>query len=86
MFNKAWFQQALHMTIAAFASTCFAVAGIHAYLLLRDRDNPIHQKAVRISLAFATVAALLQPIQRRYFRKKCSPSSACKTGSHGIAF
>ena len=40
MFNKAWFQQALHMTIASFASTCFAVAGIHAYLLLRDKNNP----------------------------------------------
>jgi cytochrome d ubiquinol oxidase subunit I len=62
MFNRAWFQQALHMTIASFASTCFAVAGIHALLLLRDKENPIHQKAVRISLAFATVAALLQPI------------------------
>jgi cytochrome bd ubiquinol oxidase subunit I len=62
MFNKAWFQQALHMTIASFASTCFAVAGIHAWLLLRDKENPMHQKAVKISIAFATVAALLQPI------------------------
>jgi cytochrome bd ubiquinol oxidase subunit I len=61
MFNKSWFQEALHMTIASFASTCFAVAGIHAWLLLRDKENQIHQKAVRISLAFATVAALLQP-------------------------
>lgn len=62
MFNKAWFQQALHMTIASFASTCFAVAGIHSWLLLKEKDNPVHKKAVRISLAFATVAALLQPI------------------------
>lgn len=62
MFNKAWFQQALHMTIASFASTCFAVAGIHAYLLLRDKHNLIHKQAVKISLVFATVAALLQPI------------------------
>ena len=62
MFNKAWFQQALHMTIASFASTCFAVAGIHAWLLLKDKNNPVHEKAVRISLAFATVAALLQPV------------------------
>jgi cytochrome d ubiquinol oxidase subunit I len=62
MFNKAWFQQALHMTIASFASTCFAVAGIHACLLLRGKNSQIHEKAVRISLAFATVAALLQPL------------------------
>ena len=62
MFNKAWFQEALHMTIAAFASTSFAVAGIHAYLLLRHKDNEFHRKAVRIALAFGAVAAILQPI------------------------
>ncbi len=61
MFNKAWFQQALHMTIAAFASTCIAVAGIHAFLLLQGKNNTIHNHALRISLAFASVAALLQP-------------------------
>jgi len=62
MFNKAWFQQALHMTIAAFASTSFAVAGIHAYMQLRHRGNDFHRKAVHIALAFGSVAAILQPI------------------------
>ncbi len=62
MFNKAWFQQALHMTIAAFASTCFAVAGIHALMLVRHKRHDFHSKAVYIALAFGTVAALLQPI------------------------
>src|SRR5512138_2519829 len=46
MFNKAWFQQALHMSIAAFASTCFAVAGIHAYLFLKFKNLEIHAKAI----------------------------------------
>jgi len=62
MFNKAWFQQALHMTIAAFASTCFAVAGIHALLYIRHRDREIHAKAHRIALTIGAVAAILQPI------------------------
>ncbi|HEY3371394.1 MAG TPA: cytochrome ubiquinol oxidase subunit I [Prolixibacteraceae bacterium] len=62
MFNKAWFQQALHMTIAAFASTSFAVAGIHAYQLLRHKGNDFHRQAVLIALAFGSVAAILQPI------------------------
>ncbi len=62
MFSKAWFQQALHMTIAAFASTSFAVAGIHAYMQLRHRGNDFHRKAVHIALAFGSVAAILQPI------------------------
>lgn len=61
MFNKAWFPEALHMTIAAFASTCFAVAGIHAMMQLRHKGHEFHVRAVRIALAFGTVAALLQP-------------------------
>jgi cytochrome d ubiquinol oxidase subunit I len=61
MFNRAWFHQALHMTIAAFASTCFAVAGIHAYLYLRHRDQEIHAMAMKIALTVGAVAAILQP-------------------------
>src|SRR5674476_593857 len=62
MFNKTWFQQALHMTIAAFASTSFAVAGVHAFMLLRHKGNKFHRRAIRIALAFGAVAAILQPI------------------------
>jgi cytochrome d ubiquinol oxidase subunit I len=61
MFNKGWFEQALHMTLAAFASTCFAVAGIHAYLHLKHKDNPVHPIALRIALSVGAVAAILQP-------------------------
>ena len=62
MFNKAWFQQALHMTIAAFASTSFAVAGVHAYMLLRHKGNKFHRGAIQIALTFGAVAAILQPL------------------------
>jgi len=62
MFNRGWFHQALHMTIAAFSATAFAVAGIHAYLLLKYKNHPLHTKAVRIALIFASVAAILQPL------------------------
>jgi cytochrome d ubiquinol oxidase subunit I len=62
MFNKAWFQQALHMTIAAFASTSFAVAGVHAFMALHYKENEFHRDAIRIALAFGAVAAILQPI------------------------
>lgn len=62
MFNGAWFHEALHMTIAAFASTAFAVAGIHAFLLLKHSGNELHAKAIRIALVYGAVAALIQPI------------------------
>ncbi|HSJ69788.1 MAG TPA: cytochrome ubiquinol oxidase subunit I [Anditalea sp.] len=62
MFNDAWFTQALHMTLAAFVATGFAVAGIHALLLLRNPDNKLHWSAVKIALTIGAVAAILQPI------------------------
>ncbi len=62
MFNAAWPWQALHMTLAAFVATGFAVAGLHAVLLLRRPGHPLHRAALRIALPFAVVAAFLQPI------------------------
>ncbi|MBW2960593.1 cytochrome ubiquinol oxidase subunit I [Mesonia aestuariivivens] len=62
MLNGAWFTQALHMTLAAFVATGFAVAGIHAYQVYRGRNVELHKKAFRIAIIFASIAALLQPI------------------------
>lgn len=62
MFNRGWFQQALHMTLAAFAATSFAVAGVHALLLLRKKYTEFHFNAIKIALTFGAVAAFLLPI------------------------
>jgi len=62
MLNPLALSETIHMTIAAYAATGFAVAGIHAYLLLRDRTNLFHRRAVAIALAVGGAAALLQPI------------------------
>ncbi|HET6556926.1 MAG TPA: cytochrome ubiquinol oxidase subunit I, partial [Prolixibacteraceae bacterium] len=70
MFNKAWFHEALHMTVAAFVSTCFAVAGIHAYLLMRHKGNEFHRKAIRIAMAFGAVSAILQPLTGDFAAKR----------------
>lgn len=61
MFNRAWFQQALHMTLAAFTSTCFAVGGVHAFLLLKGKNVLLHTKALRIALSIGAVTAILMP-------------------------
>ena len=62
MFNKGWFSQALHMTIAAFVATGFAVAGIHALMILRRVNTGFHRAAFSIAACFAVVAALIQPL------------------------
>ena len=62
MLNPAAFQQTLHMTLAAFAATGFAVAGIHAFLLLVDPTDAFHRRALSIALLVGAPAAVLQPI------------------------
>lgn len=62
MFNKAWFSQALHMCLAAFTATGFAVAGVHALMILCDRNREFHLKAFKIAAVFACIGALLQPL------------------------
>ncbi len=62
MFNGAWLSEALHMTIAAFAATGFAVAGIHALMIFRKQNISFHTRAFKIAIVFGAVAALLQPI------------------------
>lgn len=62
MFNEAWFTQSLHMTVAAFVSTGFAVAGVHALMILKGKNVAFHHKAFQIAAIFGTVAACLQPL------------------------
>ena len=62
MLNPMAFQQTLHMTLAAYAATGFAVAGIHAFLLLFDRANAFHRRALSAALILGVPAAILQPI------------------------
>ena len=56
------FTQVLHMTLAAYAATAFLVAGIHAFLLLPDKTNIFHRKALGIALVVGGITAFLQPL------------------------
>jgi cytochrome d ubiquinol oxidase subunit I len=63
MFNRAAWRQGLHMTIAAFCATGFAVAGIHAIGLLKNPASVLHAEAFKIALTIGASAAVLQPLQ-----------------------
>lgn len=60
MFNPAWFQQALHMVLAAFVATGFGIAGLYAWGILRGRRDPYHRSGLAIAMGVAAVAAPLQ--------------------------
>ena len=61
MLNPAALSQTIHMTLAAYAATGLAVAGIHAFLLLKDSANAFHRRALAIALLVGGPAAVLQP-------------------------
>jgi cytochrome d ubiquinol oxidase subunit I len=62
MLNPAAFTQTLHMTVAAFQSVGFLVAGVHAFMLLRDPNNLFHRRALAIALVVATIFSVAQPL------------------------
>jgi cytochrome bd ubiquinol oxidase subunit I len=78
MFNDAWLSQALHMTLAAFVATAFAVAGVHAFLLVRSPGNVFHRTAVRMALSIGAVAALLQPLSGDFSAKDVAERQPAK--------
>ncbi len=91
MFNAAWLSESIHMILAAFISTSFAVAGVHAFLLLKKGKNAFHAQAVKTALIFGSVAAILQPfsgdhsakdVAIRQPEKLAALEGLYKTGNH----
>jgi cytochrome d ubiquinol oxidase subunit I len=62
MANPSALNQTIHMALAAYAATGFAVAGIHARVLLQGRRQPFHQQALGIAFTAGAVTAVLQPL------------------------
>jgi cytochrome d ubiquinol oxidase subunit I len=79
MFNKAWLSETIHMLIAAFSSTGFAVAGVHALRLLIGTRRPVmHRKGLRLALVMGAVAALVQPISGDFSAKDVAKRQPAK--------
>jgi len=62
MRSPAAFQQALHMLLASYAATGMAVAGIHAWMLLRGAAPAFHGRALVLALSVGAPAAVVQPV------------------------
>jgi cytochrome d ubiquinol oxidase subunit I len=60
--NPVGLHESHHMILAAFVAIGFLVAGIHAFFLLRQPENPFHQEALRIALITGGLAAIVQPL------------------------
>jgi cytochrome d ubiquinol oxidase subunit I len=61
MFNRGSVLQFLHMWVAAFMVVGFVVAAVYAVGMLRGRRDAHHRLGLLVPLAFASVAAVVQP-------------------------
>ena len=61
MFNSAVVGQSVHMFVAAYVVTGFLVAAVYAIGLLKGRDDRRHRLGFAVAMAFAGVAAVIQP-------------------------
>jgi len=91
MFNDAWASEALHMTLAAFVATGFAVAGIHALMIYRKKNVTFHTQAFKIAIIFGSVAAILQPFSgdisaKGAARRQPAKSAAMEANFHTEAY
>ena len=62
MFSPGWMHQTAHTLLACYQASAFAMAGIHAFVLLRHPGAAFHRKALSVALPLACATALLQPL------------------------
>ncbi|GAC1598549.1 MAG: cytochrome ubiquinol oxidase subunit I [Hymenobacter sp.] len=86
MFNAAWLSQAVHMCLAAFAATGFAVAGIHALMLLKGKNVAFHRQAFTIAAIFGAAAALVQPLSGDFSPKDVARRQPAKLAAMEALF
>jgi cytochrome d ubiquinol oxidase subunit I len=78
MLNPSSIPQSIHMLIAAYAATGFAVAGIHAWALLRNSRNLFHRRALELAIAMGGISAILQPLSGDLLSKAVAQNQPVK--------
>jgi cytochrome bd ubiquinol oxidase subunit I len=78
MFPPGWAHEVIHVLLSCYVATGFAVAGIHAFFLLRDPASAFHRAALRIALGVGAAAALLQPVSGDFSARKVAETQPVK--------
>ena len=86
MFSVPWKHETLHALLACYQATAFALAGIHAAVLLRHPTSSLFRKAFAVSLAVASVTALLQPISGDHSAHSIAESEPLKLAAAELHF
>jgi cytochrome bd ubiquinol oxidase subunit I len=78
MFPPGWAHEVIHVLLSCYVATGFAVAGIHAFFLLRDPASAFHRAAFRIALGVGAAAALLQPVSGDFSARQVAETQPVK--------
>lgn len=78
MFSPPWKHETLHGLMACYQATAFAMAGIHAAVLLRHPQSALFRKALGITLVVAGSTALLQPLIGHYAAQEIAVGQPAK--------
>lgn len=78
MLNPAALHQVIHMLIASYASVGLLVAGVHAFFLLKEKNNQFHRKALAIALSVGCSMALIEPISGDFLAKMVAHTQPAK--------
>jgi len=62
LFNRQFWHELFHMYLAGVMVAGFLTAGVYAYAWLKGRRDRYHRVAMIVPLAFASLAAIVQPL------------------------
>jgi cytochrome d ubiquinol oxidase subunit I len=86
-FNERWPHMAIHSTLSCYIAVGFAVAGVYAVgMLRRGRRDAYHRSAITMSLAVATVTALLQPVSGHFLGENVAHTQPAKLAAFEAHF
>lgn len=85
MFNSGVWLQFLHMWVAAFMLVGLTVSGVYAFGLLRGRVDAHHRLGFTVPFAFASVAAVAQPIVGHVLGMRVHDSQPAKLAAFELA-
>lgn len=85
MFNNAVWGQAVHMFVATYAVTGFLVASVYAIGMLKGRHDRAHRMGFMVAFAFASLAALTQPVIGHFTGQRLAEDQPAKLAAFELS-
>lgn len=86
MFSAPFGHETIHTLLSCYQATAWALAGIHAWTLLKDPASALFRKAFAASLAIACATALLQPLSGHHSATRVAEQEPVKLAAAEALF